>query len=226
MAKKYISRSWIFVHNELRADFRQLQSLAAQTMFVVVSTYLIYSGLDLLGQTVLSNRVFNLIFWLIMIFTVVNVTASSFIRDAKGMDLYYYTLINPSVYFAGKLLSSFLSVLLLSFLLTLLFSQVFSLNYMLSVHWWTTTLLGALGMTGLFTLIAGMASRTGQNQILIVVLGFPLAIPLLLFLMKNLWSIDMAYSQDFSIMSLSTLLVFDGLILGLGFLLFPYIWGD
>ena len=226
MAKNYISRSWVFVHNELRAEFRHLQSLAAQTMFVVVSAYLIYAGLDLLGETALPNRAINVIFWLIMIFTVVNVTASSFSRDLKGMDLYYYTLVNPVIYFSGKLISAFLSILFLSFLLTLLFSQVFSLKYMLSMYWWATTILGTLGMTGLFTLIAGMASKTGQNQILIVVLGFPLAIPLLLFLMKNLWFVEVIYTQEFPISSLSTLLIFDGLILGLGLLLFPYIWGD
>ena len=33
------------------------------------------------------------------------------------------------------------------------------------------------------------------------------------------------YAQDFSLSSLSSLLIFDGLILGLSLLLFPYIWG-
>ena len=130
----------------------------------------------------------------------------------------------PILYFDLKVLRWF--ILFLSFLLTLLFSQVFSVKYMLSMYWWATTILGTLGMTGLFTLIAGMASKTGQNQILIVVLGFPLAIPLLLFLMKNLWFVEVIYTQEFPISSLSTLLIFDGLILGLGLLLFPYIWGD
>ena len=81
-------------------------------------------------------------------------------------------------------------------------------------------------MTTLFTLIASMASKTSQSQILAVVIGFPLAIPLLLFILKNLSSIDLVYAQGFSLSSLSSLLIFDGLILGLSLLLFPYIWGD
>ena len=85
---------------------------------------------------------------------------------------------------------------------------------------------GVAGMTTLFTLIASMASKTSQSQILAVVLGFPLAIPLLLFILKNLSSIDLVYAQGFNLSSLSSLLIFDGLILSLSLLLFPYIWGD
>ena len=85
---------------------------------------------------------------------------------------------------------------------------------------------GVLGMTTLITLIASMASKTTQSQILAVVLGFPLAIPLLLFILKKLSSLDLVYAQGFSLYNLSSLLIFDGLILGLSLLLFPYIWGD
>ncbi|MGB1050696.1 MAG: hypothetical protein ACPGYF_01955 [Chitinophagales bacterium] len=226
MTSSTISRYWVFLGNELRAELRHLQGLAAQTMFVVVASYLLYAGLVLLGHAEVSNQVIQVIFWLVMIFTIVNSTSSSFFRDASGRDLYYYSLLHPLVYFVGKLLSSFVATLFHSLLLTLIFHQVFACDYMVTFPWFAVMFCGVLGMTTLFTLIASMASKTSQSQILAVVLGFPLAIPLLLFILKNLSSIDLVYAQDFSLSSLSSLLIFDGLILGLSLLLFPYIWGD
>ena len=226
MASSKISWYWVFLGNELRAELRHLQGLAAQTMFVVVASYLLYAGLVLLGHTDMSNQVIHVFFWLVMIFTIVNSTSSSFFRDASGRDLYYYSLLHPLVYFIGKLLSTLVTTLFHSLLLTLIFHQVFACNYMLSIHWFAAIFCGVLGMTTLFTLIASMASKTSQSQILSVVLGFPLAIPLLLFILKNLNSIDLLYAQGFNLLSLTSLLVFDGLILGFSLLLFPYIWGD
>lgn len=226
MTGSKISRYWVFLGNELRAELRHLQGLAAQTMFVVVASYLLYAGLVLLGHTDVSSQVVHVIFWLVMIFTIVNSTSSSFFRDASGKDLYYYSLLHPLVYFTGKLLSSLVTTLFHSLLLTLIFYQVFAYSYMLSGHWLAVMFCGIVGMTTLFTLIASMASKTSQSQILAVVIGFPLAIPLLLFILKNLSSIGLVYAQGFSLSSLSSLLIFDGLILGLSLLLFPYIWGD
>ena len=221
-----ISTYWVFLGNELRAELRHLQGLAAQTMFVVVASYLLYAGLVLLGRAGASGQVIHVIFWLVMIFTIVNSTSSSFFRDASGRDLYYYSVLHPLVYFAGKLLSSLVTTLFHSLLLTLIFHQVFAYSYMLNIQWIAVMFCGVLGMTTLFTLIASMASKTTQSQILAVVLGFPLAIPLLLFILKKLSSIDLVYAQGFSLYNLSSLLIFDGLILGLSLLLFPYIWGD
>ena len=226
MTSSTISKYWVFLGNELRAELRHLQGLAAQTMFVVVASYLLYAGLVLIGHADVSNKVIHVVFWLVMIFTIVNSTSSSFFRDATGRDLYYYSLLHPLVYFTGKLLCSLVTTLFHSLLLTLIFHQVFAYSYMISVHWFAVMFCGVAGMTTLFTLIASMASKTSQSQILAVVLGFPLAIPLLLFILKNLNSIDLVYAQGFNLSSLSSLLIFDGLILGLSLLLFPYIWGD
>ena len=111
MTSSKISRNWVFLGNELRAELRHLQGLAAQTMFVVVASYLLYAGLVLLGHTDVSSQVVHVIFWLVMIFTIVNSTSSSFFRDASGRDLYYYSLLHPLVYFTGKLLSSLVTTL-------------------------------------------------------------------------------------------------------------------
>lgn len=226
MTSSKISRYWIFLGSELRAELRHLQGLAAQTMFVVVASYLLYAGLVLLGHIDLPNQVLHVIFWLVMIFTIVNSTSSTFSRDASGRDLYYYSLLHPLTYFTGKLLSALVIILIHSLLLSFVFQQIFGLTYMLSLHWLAVMACGVFGMTTLFTLIASMASKTSQSQILAVVLGFPLAIPFLLFILKSLHAVELVYAESFSLASLTSLLVFDGLILGLSLLLFPYIWGD
>ena len=82
------------------------------------------------------------------------------------------------VYFVRKIIVIFVATLFHSLLLTLIFHQVFPCDYMVSMYWWAVMFCGVLGMTTLFTLIASMATKTSQSQILAVVLGFPLAIPL------------------------------------------------
>ena len=60
MTSSTISRYWVFLGNELRAELRHLQGLAAQTMFVVVASYLLW--VSAFRPCRVSNQVIHVIF--------------------------------------------------------------------------------------------------------------------------------------------------------------------
>jgi heme exporter protein B len=90
-----------------------------------------------------------------------------------------------------------------------------------------TILLGGTGYSFLFTTMSAIASRAGNNATLMAVLGFPLIIPLLIFLTKL--TAAAIVSQEFTdetVQNLLMLLAFNILQPTLALILFPYIWRD
>ena len=88
-------------------------------------------------------------------------------------------------------------------------------------------LLGGTGYSFLFTTMSAIASRAGNNATLMAVLGFPLVIPLIIFLTKlSATAITETSWTDAAIENLLLLTAFNLLLPALAFILFPYIWRD
>jgi heme exporter protein B len=136
-------------------------------------------------------------------------------------------MVNPQSIIVAKLIYNFLFTLLLTVLTFGLFAIMISdpiTNYTL---FFITILLGGTGYSFLFTTMSAIASRAGNNATLMAVLGFPLIIPLLIFLTKL--TAAAIVSQEFTdetVQNLLMLLAFNILQPTLALILFPYIWRD
>ncbi len=87
--------------------------------------------------------------------------------------------------------------------------------------------LGGTGYSFLFTTMSAIAARAGNNATLLAVLGFPLVIPLVIFLTRL--SSASVYSEGFtdeSVKNLLLLVSFNVVQPALALILFPYIWRD
>jgi heme exporter protein B len=86
--------------------------------------------------------------------------------------------------------------------------------------------LGGIGFSSTFTLISSIASKSGNGNLLMPVLSFPVIIPLLLVAIKAAKkAVD---DLDPSVMTkdLLVLLAINTLIVTLAYLLFPFLWRD
>jgi heme exporter protein B len=197
-------------------------------LYVFSSVLLIYFALQYSDSLKgIEPTIWSIIFWLIILFSSVNAVANSFFREPEGRFFYYYWMVNPQSIIVAKLIYNFLFTLLLTVLTFGLFAIMISDPITNCSLFFVTILLGGTGYSFLFTTMSAIASRAGNNATLMAVLGFPLIIPLLIFLTKL--TAAAIVSQEFTdetVQNLLMLLAFNILQPTLALILFPYIWRD
>jgi heme exporter protein B len=213
---------------DILIEFRNKYVLGGILLYVFSSVLLIYFALQYSDSLKgIEPTIWSIIFWLIILFSSVNAVANSFFREPEGRFFYYYWMVNPQSIIVAKLIYNFLFTLMLTVLTFGLFAIMISdpiTNYTL---FFITILLGGTGYSFLFTTMSAIASRAGNNATLMAVLGFPLIIPLLIFLTKL--TAAAIISQEFTdetVQNLLMLLAFNILQPTLALILFPYIWRD
>jgi heme exporter protein B len=213
---------------DLLIEFRNRYVMGGIALYVLSSVMVIYFSLNYNeGIKQLSPVIWGILFWLIVLFSSINAIANGFFREAEGRTYYYYYLASPQAIILSKLLYNFIFTI---FLISLAFS-VFAImigdpvtNLPLFV---ATALLGGTGYSFLFTLMGAIASRAGNNATLVAVLGFPIIIPLLIFITKlTAASIGQPGFSDEAVKDMLLLGCFDVMELTLAYMLFPYIWRD
>ncbi len=197
-------------------------------LYVLSSVMVIYFSLnynDSLKQ--LSPTIWSIFFWLIILFSSINAIANGFFREAEGRSYYYYYIASPQAIILSKMLYNFIFTLLLISFAYLVFALMIGSPVVNTPLFFATALLGGTGYSFLFTLMGAIASRAGNNATLIAVLGFPIIIPLLIFITRlTAASIGNVEFTEGALKNLALLGGFDLMQLLLAYILFPYIWRD
>lgn len=163
-------------------------------------------------------------FWIILLFSAVNAVAKGFLQESRGRMLYYYTLVPPQAVILAKI--AYNALLLLGLALTglLLYTVVLGNPVQNGVLFVGNVALGALGFASTLTLVSGIAAKASNSNTLMVVLGFPLMVPMLLLLIKvsknALDGLEFEASQS----SLLTLVALNLIVGAVSYLLFPFLW--
>lgn len=213
---------------DLLIEFRNRYVMGGIALYVLSSVMVIYFSLNY-NESIrgLSPVIWGILFWLIILFSSINAIANAFFREPEGRSYYYYYLTSPQSIILSKLLYNFVFtvfIILLAFgvFAVMIGNPISNLSLFLA-----TALLGGTGYSFLFTLMGAIASRAGNNATLLAVLGFPIIIPLLIFITKL--TAAAISGPDFtaeSLKNMSLLGVFDMMELLLAYVLFPYIWRD
>jgi heme exporter protein B len=202
--------------------------LGGITLYVLSSVMVIYFSLnynDSVKQ--LSPVIWGILFWLIILFSSINAIANGFFREPEGRNYYYYYLSSPQAIILSKLLYNFIFTILLISLAFLVFALMIGNPVNNLPLFFATALLGGTGYSFLFTLMGAIASRAGNNATLIAVLGFPIIIPLLIFITRlTAAAISSGGFTNDAFKNIALLGAFDVIQLMLAYLLFPYIWRD
>jgi heme exporter protein B len=213
---------------DITIEFRNLYVLGGIVLYVISSVLVIYFSLQFNNSIAEINPVvWSVLFWLIILFSSVNAIANSFFREPEGRFFYYYWMVSPQALILAKLVYNFLFTILLTAITFVVFSLMVSdpvVNYPV---FFITIVLGGTGYSFLFTVMSAIASRAGNNATLLAVLGFPLVIPLIIFLTKlSAASIAGPGFSDETVKNILLLLAFNIVQPALALVLFPYIWRD
>ena len=211
------------VYKEFLLEWRQKYALNGILLYTVSSIFICYLSFNL-KNTGLSITTWNALFWIIILFTAVNAIAKSFIQESQNRQLYYYTIVSPEGIIISKIVYNTMLMLLLSTLAVLFFSLIFSFPINDYLLFGLDLFLGSIGISTALTMISGIASKAGQNGILMSILSFPVVIPIILVVLKisknAIDGIDRSESSD----EIVTLIAINAIVGALAYILFPYLW--
>ena len=209
------------LQKEFLLEFRQRYAISGIVLYVFSMVFVVY-----IASIRVSPPVWNVLFWLIVLFASINAVVKSFVQESGARQLYYYQLTNPAMLILAKIIYNTLLLLVLSSLAFATYSLVAG-NPVKDLPLFALVLfLGSLGFSIAFTFIASIAAKANNSATLMAILSFPVILPILLTLIR-LSSIALRLIQDTSYTrDIINLLAIDAILITLSFILFPYIWKD
>lgn len=207
-------RDWIL-------EWRTRYALSGIVLYVLATIVLVYSAL-----IDIQPKVWNAIFWVIILFAAVSAIVKSFVQESQSRQLYYYNLVHPLALLLAKMIYNTSLLFLLSLLswgaLALLTGNPVKETglFILAIF------LGSMGLSIAFTFVSAISAKAQNSATLMAILGFPVIIPILLTLVK-IGANALRLIQDTSISSDILILVAINLVLlSVSILLYPFLWRD
>jgi heme exporter protein B len=169
----------------------------------------------------------NTLFWITQLFICINAVAKSFLQESRGRMLYYYTLASPVQFMLAKLSYNVLLMLAMNLINLIIYTALMgdpTFSYGLFV---LISLLGAMGLSLVFTMLAAIASKAMQQASLMAILGFPIILPQLLLLIRlSKTAFSEVFRSGVPLQLILLLIGLDILIVLLSLILYPFLWKD
>lgn len=213
----------ILLRKEFVLELRRKSVISGIALYLLSLVFICYITFSL-RHNAINAATWSALFWLTILFSVVNTVAKSFIGEKRGVTIYYYSIAGPDRIIVAKILYN----TILCFLLSLAGYALFGVFIDNPVHdktiFLTALLLTSIGFSGALTLISGIASRANNSNILMAVLSFPILIGILLMAIRITKNVVDDLDPSVSYDELLNLLAIDGILVALAFVLFPYVW--
>jgi heme exporter protein B len=209
------------IQKDIRIEWRQKFALGGILLYVVSTVFVVY-----ISFIRVQPPVWNVLYWIIMLFASVNAVTKSFVQENGNRQLYYYQLSNPTAMIIAKIIYNVLLLLVLNILTFIVFGFVAGNPVKDMWQFGTAILLSSLGFGITFTFISGIAAKANNSATLMAILSFPVVLPILLELIK-LSANALGLITDTAVMKdIMILVAIDLVLLSLALLLFPYLWRD
>lgn len=211
------------VQKEFTLELRRKAVISGIGLYLFSLIFICYLTFSI-RQNSINEATWSALFWLAILFSVVNSVAKSFIGEKKGSFIYYYSIASPQAIILSKIIYNTVLSLVLSLVGYLLFS-IFISNPVQDIGLFMLTLiLTSSGFSASLSLISGIASKTNNSNILMAVLSFPVIIALLLMAIKITKSVLDGMDRSDSMDELLNLFAINCILTALAYMLFPYIW--
>jgi heme exporter protein B len=209
------------LRKEIVLEFRQRYAISGIVLYVFSMIFVVY-----VASIRVLPPVWNILFWLIVLFASINAVVKSFVQESGARQLYYYQIADPSMLLLAKIVYNTLLLFVLSGLAYGAYSVVAGNPVKDPGLFWLVLVLGSLGFSIAFTFIASIAARANNSATLMAILSFPVVLPILLTLIR-LSQIALRLIQDTSYKKdIINLLAIDAILVALTFVLFPFVWKD
>ena len=214
---------------EIVLEWRSKYAFNGVLLYVVSTVFICYIAFNLNpGFTASSGYsvVWNVLFWIIMLFASVNAIAKSFMQESKSRLLYYYSIASPHAIILSKTIYNILLMSLLSILALLIYLLFFNNTIGDPFYYFVIVMLGSISFSTIFTMISAIASKAGNNGTLMAILSFPVIIPVILLLIRLSKNAMDGIDRSFSNGNIGALIAINTIVIATSLILFPFLWRD
>jgi heme exporter protein B len=214
---------------EILLEWRSKYAFNGVLLYVVSTVFICYISFNLNpGFTGTKGYpiVWNVLFWIIILFASVNAIAKSFMQESKSRLLYYYSIASPNAIILSKTIYNILLMSLLSGLALPIYMVFFNNTIGDPLYYFLTVLLGSVSFSTVFTMISAIASKAGNNGTLMAILSFPVIIPVILLLIKLSKSAMDGIDRGLSAGNIGVLFAINVIVITTSLILFPFLWRD
>ncbi len=209
------------IHKDMVLEWRSKYALNGILLYVVSTVFVCYQAFKSV-----DTATWNALFWIIMLFASVNAINKSFVQESHNRQLYYYTIASAKAVILSKIIYNIFIMLLLSAIAFFVYSIIFKNPLGDPALYLAAVVLGSVGFASVFTMVAGISAKAGNNSTLMAILSFPIIIPLLLVLIKLSKNAMDGLERSVSYDELLVLAAINIITVAISLLLFPYLWRD
>jgi heme exporter protein B len=226
---KLMDQTWELFKKEVLLEWRSKYAFNGVLLYIVSTVFVCYISFQLnpgLQSSTGYKIIWNVLFWIIILFASVNAISKSFMQESKSRLLYYYSIASPHAIILSK---TFYNILLMSLLsvLALAVYQVFFTNSIGDpLFYFIAVLLGSFSFSTVFTMISAIASKAGNNGTLMAILSFPVIIPVIIILIHLSKNAMDGLDRSLSYGNIGVLFAINVIVMATALLLFPYLWRD
>jgi heme exporter protein B len=208
-----------FLRKEWLLERRQRTTLGGVLLYVLALVFV--TGLVLHGQ--LSAQSWTVVLWLLLSLSALGALTRSFVSETPGQLLLLYQWGSATAILLAKLTYNTLVVVGYSIPAALLYAFLLGNEVVDVAAFGLALLLGALALSSTLTLTSALVARAGGQYTLMAVLSLPLLVPQLLVLIRITIGAVLGVARYTEML---TSLGLSGVAVGLGLLLFPYLWQE
>jgi heme exporter protein B len=213
----------VLMRKEFTLELRRKSVLSGLSLYLVSLTFICYLTFSLRNNSI-NESTWSALFWLAILFSVINSVAKSFIGEKRGLAIYYYSIASPQSIIISKILYNTILCLFLSLCGFLLFVIFIGNPVKDNLLFVLTLLCSSWGFSASLSLISGLAAKASNSNVLMAVLSFPVVIAILLMAIKVTKNALDGLERSVSVDELLNLIAINCILTALAYLLFPYIW--
>lgn len=210
------------VKKEFMMEFRNKVSISSMLLYVISTIFICYQSF----KEVSEIPVWNALLWIIILFSAVNAVNKSFYAENKGQQMFFYLLTSPQNIIISKILYNVILINCLTLITYIIYSIMLGNPGDFPIQLWIILILGATGIASILTLVSAIAAKTNNNLGLTSILAFPVMVPLIMTVIKAGKNAADLLSFSVNLKYIAVLGGLDILIIGLSFILFPYLWRE
>jgi heme exporter protein B len=224
-----IDQTWELLKKEVVLEWRSKYAFNGVLLYVVSTVFICYISFNLtpgFNKSEGYKVVWNVLFWIIILFASVNAIAKSFMQESKSRLLYYYSIASPHAIILSKTIYNIALMSLLSVLALIVYLLFFTNTLGDPLFYFLVVVLGSISFSTVFTMISAIASKAGNNVTLMAILSFPVIIPVILILIRLSKNAMDGIERSLSYGDIGVLCAINAIVMATALLLFPYLWRD
>lgn len=209
------------IYKDVVLEWRSKYAINSILLYVVSTVFVCYQSFKSV-----DTIVWNTLFWIILLFAAINAMSRSFVQETGHRHLYYYSIVSPKAIILAKIIYNSILMVLLSTTAFIIYNLIFKSQadnlgiYCLAIF------LGSISFATVFTMVAAISAKAGNNSTIMAILSFPVIIPLLIVLIKLSQNAVNGSSIGDNWADIAVLLAINIVTIAISLLLFPYLWRD